>query len=814
MKSLLTLLISLLFLTATANDTLRTAIATRVASSPKVDGILNEDIWKQGIASDHFIESRPDYNVNPSQLSSVKILYDDRAIYIGAVLYDTSPDSILAQLGRRDEENLNADDFYFKIDPYHNNQDAYQFGVNAGGVQFDSKFSDLTFDAVWNSAVKITAEGWVVEMEIPYSAIRFPKTNIQEWGLQITRTVRRSREFSQWSLVPLTASNSQLFWGLLKGIESIHSPMRLSFTPYFATTLNRQPVKETDNTLNYQNSFSYSAGADIKYGIDDRFTLDMILLPDFGQVQSDKKVKNLGYTEVVFDENRSFFKEGVELFGKDNLFYSRRIGKTPSGYEDIYDNLRPDETVVKNPSQVKLLNAFKISGRTNGGLGLGIFNAVTNNTYAEVKDSTGSSHKILTEPLTDYNIIVFDQQLKNNSSYYLINTHTNRDKGYDDANVTGTGFSFSNKKNSFVVNGSGALSQKFAEATDKNTYTNTVGYKYFFEAAKLGGNAQYGISREEVNDEFNTTDLGYFIIPGYIRYNAYSSIQQYKRWHFIRESFHDINGYITSNYITGDLRQSELNFNSFFNTMSYNAFFVGGGIAPFKTYDYRESREDGRKFRTLRYYYIYAGISSDYRKRLAVDLTLNRAENVAEFTHLPYYEYELSFRIRVNNHLFIKTNFNYTVDFASVGYAYYDKPSGSSIFGLRKLDTYENIIAVNYIFKNDMLLSITGRHYWNTGNYNTYFNLEDDGELTELHFIDNKNNFSSNFFNIDIVYEWRFAPGSYLNLVYKNAIETEGALTETRFNRNFNEVLNSPQNNTFSIKVLYYLDYLKFRRRS
>lgn len=813
MKSLLTLTISLLFLTASGSDTLQTAIATRVSSSPKVDGILSEDIWKQGIISDHFIESRPAYNVSPSQHSSVKILYDDRAIYIGAVLYDSSPDSILSQLGSRDQENLNADDFYFKIDPYHNNQDAYQFGVNAGGVQFDSKFSDLTFDAVWNSAVKITSEGWVVEMEIPYSAIRFPKTNIQDWGLQMTRTIRRRREFDQWALVPLTASNAQLFWGSLKGIENIHSPMRLSFTPYFATTLNRQPVKETDNTLSYQNSFSYNAGADIKYGIDDRFTLDMILLPDFGQVQSDKKVKNLGYNEVVFDENRPFFKEGVELFGKDNLFYSRRIGKTPSGYEDIYDNLRPDETVIKNPSQVKLLNAFKISGRTNAGLGIGVFNAVTNNTYAEVKDSTGTIHKILTEPLTDYNIIIFDQQLKNNSSFYIINTHTNRDKGYDDANVTGTGFSLSNKKNSFVINGSGALSQRFAEATDKNTYINTVGYKYYFEAAKLGGNAQYGLTREEVNDEFNTTDLGYFIIPGYVRYGAWSSIQQYERWHFIRESFHDINAAVTSNYITGDLRQSELNFNSFFNTMSYNAFFIGGGIAPFKTYDYRESREDGRKFRTLRYYYLYAGISSDYRKRLAIDYTFNRAENVAEFTHLPYYESELSFRIRVNNHLFIKTNFNYTVDYASVGYAYYDKASSRSIFGLRKLDTYENIIAVNYMFKNDMSLNITGRHYWNTGNYNTYYNLEDDGELMEANFINAENNFSSNFFNIDIVYEWRFAPGSYLNLVYKNAIETEGPITETRFGENFNEVLNSPQNNTFSIKVLYYLDYLNFRRR-
>jgi hypothetical protein len=680
-------------------------------------------------------------------------------------------------------------------------------------VQFDNRFSDLTYDAVWNSMVKISSKGWTAEIQIPYSAIRFPAAPVQEWGLQCTRTIRRIREFDQWAIVPLTASNAQLHWGLLKGIENIHSPLRLSFTPYLATTMQRQPGTDSEGKTIYDNSFSYSAGADIKYGIDDRFTLDMILLPDFGQVQSDNKVKNLSYNEVVFDENRPFFKEGVELFGKGEMFYSRRIGKTPFRYQAVYDSLKEGEVLEKNPPQVKLLNAFKISGRTDKGLGIGLFNAITNNTYAEIKTPDGETRKLLTEPLTDYNIIVLDQQLKHNSNFYFINTHTNRDKGFDDANVTGTGFLFSNRKNTFVVGGDAALSQRLSQAESRNSFINTIGYKYALGIGKQGGNVQYGIEREEVNNEFNTSDLGYFIIPGYISYEAYLNAQQYNPWHGIRESFHNVNADVKTNFTTGDLRFTEFRFNSFANLMSYNAFFVGAGISPFDAYDYRESREDGRKFRMLKYYFYFAGISTDYRKRVAVDITLTRADLLNEQTTQPFYEGNISFRLRLNDHLFIKTFSEYSLDEGNLGFAYLVEESGRAIFGLRRLETYENRIGINYIFKNDMLLTVTGRHYWNTGDYKRFYSLLDDGEVFPLSYLDDAHDFSSNFFNVDVVYEWRFAPGSFINLIYKNAIENETALNVRRFNRNFEDVLNAPQTNTFSIKLLYYLDYLTLKRK-
>ncbi len=811
MQKLFTALIILCWYSAFPSDKLLVAEAFRTHEVIKIDGVINEHSWKQAPEINGFQQSRPLYDVRPSQFTAVHILYDDKAIYIAAILYDTSPDSILKQLGRRDEDDLNADDFYIKIDPYLNNQDAYQFGVNAAGVQFDSRFSDYTYDAVWNSSVKITDEGWLVEMEIPYAAIRFPEALTQQWGLQITRSIRRNREFDQWALTPLTAPNPQIYWGVLNNLEKIESPLRLSFTPYVASTVTRQPITTEDNKTTYSNSLEYSAGADIKYGIDDRFTLDMILLPDFGQVQSDKKVKNLSYREVVFDENRAFFKEGVELFGKDNLFYSRRIGKKPSGYNDIYNNLQPGETVVKNPSQVKLLNAFKISGRTNNGLGIGFFNAITNQTYAEVNDSTDHIHKVLTEPLTNFNIIVFDQQLKNNSSFYLLNTHTNRDKGYNDANVTDAGFVLSNKQNTLALYGSGAISQIFSEEGASSSLVNTIGYKYAVGVEKQGGKLQYGIGREEVNNEFNTSDLGYYIIPGYVQHSAHVNFAQYKIWKVIRESFHNLNINIESNYATSDLRFSRFHYNSFLNLLSFNAVYFGGNVSPLKVYDYRESRSDGRKYRPYKYYVLFAGFSSDYRKKIAIDAELTSAQLMEKYYDF-FYQGNISFRFRINDHLFIKTFSQYTNDPNSIGYAYTDQPSNKSILGLRELITYENSLSANYMFKNDMSLSIVGRHYWNTGDYNSYFNLLDNGELETRPEIDDINNFSSNFFNIDMVFEWRFAPGSFLNLTYKNSIETDGELFTTNFNENVSNVFASPTTNSFSVKILYFLDYLFLKK--
>ncbi|MBL0104373.1 MAG: carbohydrate binding family 9 domain-containing protein [Bacteroidetes bacterium] len=577
-----------------AQDSLKTCIAKRLENPPKIDGIA-DDSWSKVAGITDFVMNRPVEGGKPSHPTEVKVAYDDHAVYVFAIMYDDQPDSILHELGNRDDDGLNADFFRFVIDPYNLRQDAYDFGVYASGVQADLKFSDQTFNAVWESAVKITDKGWVAEMRIPYSAIRFPSKDIQEWGFQTTRYVRRTREFDQWALTPSTAANAEVYWGTLKGIDHIVTPVRLSLTPYVSSYLERSPEYTDATNYKYSNTFSYNAGADIKYGIDDRFTLDMTLLPDFGQVQSDNKVKNLSYQETIYNENRSFFKEGTDLFSKYDLFYTRRIGRTPSSFYDVPYIINDGEKIVENPSQVKLLNAVKLSGRTNNGTGIGIFNAVTDNMYATIEDPSGNKRKILTEPLTNYNVFVIDQQLNDFSNLNFINTNVIRSKGQDDANVSCFGYTLADKKNRYATDGYFTLSQKFHKLDPNSSdYNNTLGYKYFIGVRKINGNVQYGVSRQFISSNYDQLDLGYFTISNNINHRGYVTFNWFKPW----KSFRDGNVSITidqsENQLTHKLATFQTSLDFYSTLMSYNSIFGGFGINPVTCYDYYEPRIEGR----------------------------------------------------------------------------------------------------------------------------------------------------------------------------------------------------------------------------
>src|ERR1051326_393147 len=379
-----------------AQDSLPSLSAIRTSTPPKIDGVLDEEIWKNAPVATDFLQDEPEYHKPSSQHTEVKIIYDDNAIYVGAFMYETHPDSILHELGNRDDADLNSDYFFVAFDTYNKLIDCFTFGVTASGVQYDSKLADETFNAVWNNAVKINEKGWCDELRIPYSALRFPDLKVQNWRLQLRRNIRRRRETSRWAFVPKDDPNIIKYFGHLDGLSDIKPPLRLSMTPYVSAYAERAPLYNADGTYVHSNGFSYNAGADIKYGLDERFTIDMILLPDFGQVQSDQKIKNLSYREVTYDENRPFFKEGTELFSKNNLFYSRRIGRTPTLYYDIPYELGAGEKVISNPAQTKLINATKLSGRSNSGLGVGVFNALTAQMNAVIEDSLGNRRSVVT----------------------------------------------------------------------------------------------------------------------------------------------------------------------------------------------------------------------------------------------------------------------------------------------------------------------------------------------------------------------------------------------------------------------------------
>ncbi|MEI6767232.1 MAG: DUF5916 domain-containing protein [Bacteroidota bacterium] len=773
--------------------------ATRALSPPHIDGIIDDACWVNAQPTSSFTQHIPVYNVNPTQQSEVRIVYDDNAIYVAALLFDTSPDSILKELGGRDDE-LNGDFFELSFDTYNMQSDAYTFGVYASGVQFDSREEDDTYDGVWKSAVKITDKGWMIELMIPFSAIRFPAVKEQVWGLEIIRSIRRHREHDYWALPVKGASNEMVYWGKLKGITGITAPLRLSVTPYISVYGDHFPYNIPDKS-NY--SYSFSGGLDLKYGLNESYTLDMTLLPDFSQVQSDYDVKNISAFETVYDENRPFFNEAVDLFEKGDLFYSRRIGKEPQGYNDIYDSLSEGSNVIKNPSQAKLINATKLSGRSRKGTAIGFLNALTRNTYAEIEDSAGNSYALLTEPLTNYNILVFDQVFKNNSDVYITNSSVIRDKKYNDANVTAAGITLHNRSITWQFGASGALSQILENAGTKS-FNDRTGYQYSLNFGKVKGNFHFMLTRSTINDTYNDNDLGLTLMNNQTTNNLALSYSIYEPFWKCRDFNVSMNIKHIENFRTKYLEDIEISISNYETLLNYLSVWDGIGVRPLDVNDFYEARVPGRVYLAPAYYYGTLGFSSDYRKTFALDFEgtyiggINDALKIIEASLVPI--------VRASDKFMFKYHINGSFTMNDKGFAAIDSLNTIN-FGRRNITTLENLLEARYIFMNDLWIGINARHYWSMAQYDKFYELLPDGHLDNNTTYSGSHDFNFNAFNLDLQFSWQFAPGSNLSFVYKNIINNDETKARPAYFRNIGHTFESDQLNSISLKVLYYLDY-------
>lgn len=785
----------------------KSVLMKRTSEAPRIDGEFSEEEWERAAVLTGFRQYEPVSNADPAFSTLVYMLYDDQGIYVAARLLDPSPDSINAQLGQRDDGNLNADYFSIAFDTYNNQQDAYFFMVAASGVQADQRFQDPTYNAVWKSAVKINDEGWLAEIYIPYSALRFPKLSNQTWGFQASRTIRRYRENDLWAMEEKGVENPLIYWGKLKEFNDLKPPLRLTLTPYVSTSLQQDNSGITGNETW---SMAYNGGMDLKYGINESFTVDMILLPDFSQVQSDKIQKNLTAFELIYDENRSFFNEGIDLFQKGDLFYSRRIGRTPLLYSSLSDSLQEGEYLSNNPLSARLLNAVKFSGRTSGGLGIGIFNALTGNTWATLKDSTGKSRKVLSDPTTNYNIVVLDQALPNNSSVYLINTNVSRPDSWDHSNVTGTGVSLGDKTKTYRLNASVAISKWFPAVGEKSfTYGDQgIGENYSLSFLKTRGKFQFSVYYSILDKDFNINDMGVNRTRNKTNRGFYTSYRIYEPFSIFRNFAQSFG---VDQTITFDSKKNmdtpfSYNGNTTFN--NYLSIWWGAKVSPFDRYDYYEPRVAGRYFLRPGYWSANLGFSSDYRKKFALD---GRFEYSKDFDQMEWGWLELEPIYRVNNRFHLSLESGYGFNPGDQGFIGHTPTI--IYFGQRDVTTFENALTGNYMISRLISLRLMMRHFWQQGEYSGFYQLNPDGKLTEDHELVYDPNFNYNYFSVDFMLGWEFAPGSMLSIVWKNTIQTENKDYSIAFFDNFNSMIKGPQLNMFSVKAIYHLDYNMLLRR-
>jgi len=765
-----------------------------------IDGKFDERVWQSVPIATNFVMFRPDNGkpIPENKRTEVKIIFDNEAIYVAALLYDDEPNKILKEITKRDVFGT-SDIFGVFINGYNDGQQNFQFLVTASDGQADSMSTDssgddYSWDAIWKSKAIITELGWAVEMRIPYAALRFSGENKQTWGLNFWREIQRDNQQYSWNFIDSKIGTFTQQNGTLEGIENIKTPTRLFLLPYSSFYANASKGQKTFGTL--------KGGLDLKYGINDAFTLDMILIPDFGQTKYDDQILNLGPFEQQFNENRPFFTEGTDLFSKGNLVYSRRIGGSPSRNPTATAN----EEVIDNPSSVNLINAFKVSGRTKNGLGIGVLNAVTEKTYATIQNTkTQETRREVVEPLSNYTVLALDQRFRKNSSVSIINTNVTRNGSFRDGNVSALVFDLNTLKNTYNL--SGDLKYSYInDLEDKKGAATSIRF------SETSGKYRFGIGSEMVSKKFDNNDLGinfetnYYSVSGNASYRILNPTKHFNTFQT------NINVYTQFQKETGKMQSNNVNININSNNKQNHYFGLGINANPIESYDYYEPRTENRFLISPKRYGGWFYFSSNYNNKFALDI--NPSFTVLSETGRNSFGFALSPRYRFNDKLALIYNFNFFRQNNNKGYVdSIDEDLNLStpntiVFANRNVITHSNSLTGKYSISSKMTFNLAVRHYWSYAENKNFLSLEQNGRLADYANYNTNKNSSFNSWNADLSYSWWFAPGSEISILYRNNAANFKREIDKDFGKKVTTLLtNNELKHVFSISIRYFIDY-------
>ena len=806
-----------LFITFNYSQNRKEIKITRFNNPPKIDGIINDSQWNGLEPATGFERWMPNNGQKEREgyESFIYLGYDDTGIYIAGKFNDPNPSLIPLEFSQRDDIwEVNADSFWLSINTNDDNLNDQGFQVTSAGTLGDTytsgEFSedDWNFDTVFEAKVSIDENGWNMEMKIPYSALRFPSSDIQSWGIQFSRRIIEFGEFYTWNYIDTKTSTFRESLGLLNGLKNISPPTRLFFYPYLQSSV--------DLNKNNRPLSGYSAGMDLKYGISNNFTLDATLIPDFGQVAFDEKELNLSPFEQKFDENRAFFTEGSQLFKKadtggrrgGNFFYSRRIG------DDI--NLNTDELIEDNEelmsyeTKSNLVNSIKLTGTTNSGLSIGIINSITEKAYANVKDlNTQEIKNKLIAPLTNYNVVSLSQTALNKySTFSFLNTNVNRGDDFKGSNNSALVVDLYDNDRKFNINAN-------VFQSNSKSFSNTKGFRGGISLSELTGSLRFDIGWNGVDANYYQNDLGYYNLRndqrlwakvGYMTFKPtklYEKIEAYlwmsERSRFYPKILKSQGGRIGLTLTSLKLEEIRASFDY---TSKYK--------------DFEETRKEDFFIYQPAEYELEFNYRSDTRKKLVYGSGIEHSYGVNEQFNENSSETEIEFYsgYRLSNQFKVELGISNGISKNEIGYVFDE--NDNLYFGNRKVKFTENNISLNYNFNSYKSLNLKFRQFWSSALYKEdFFLLKSDGNrsVSEKNISDYNPNTNFNLWNLDLSYNWEFAPGSKITLLYRNNIFNENNLSGISYYNSTKELFEKPINHQLSLRINYFIDFNLLKKK-
>jgi hypothetical protein len=756
--------------------------------APRIDGRLDDPIWcREDLPrAAGFVERAPDDGGVPSESTAVAVAYDDRALYVAFWCYDSEPREIRRPLVRRDRYSQ-SDYVAVRIDPYHDHQSGYGFEINAANVQRDYRiynddWTDTSWDGVWESATAVHPWGYAVEVRIPYQCLRFAEKEEHTWGIDFARLVRRHAEASRWSYTPISEGGLASNFGHLTGLHGIRPARHVELMPYAVASLETAPptAGEPDGRWDRE-----SAGLDVKIGLASNLTLDATINPDFGQVELDRPVLNLSTYETYFPEKRPFFLEGNDLFQSEyNLFYSRRIGRPPTG--DVDDG--EFDEYLDYPTATTILGAAKITGKLGEGTNLACLTAVTDEERATYRTVSGEVREGVVAPMASYSVLRLKQEVRRNSSVGALLTAAGQD-GRHPA-VTGAGdWRLLTDNGVWCFHGQSVFSRVDGEH---------VGFATDASVSKEAGKHWRGAIGTVIKDpHLHINDLGYTSRNDYRSGWLWMQYRTSDDWWIVRNSWNNVNANLGWNYAGENISRSwnANNAVEFVNNWTGGVWFTRN----FPEYSDRETRGHGA-WRYPASWSAGVWLDTDESRKLSFEVDYHLGDSRTS----PWWGGEFLVRYRPLSYMEFSAHTRYTHDFGQLSWV--ENPDeATTIFATRDQDIVSLDVTAGVMLSRDLSCQLSAQGLLSGLDYHDYRPYLGDGAYGPLQEgYDHDYKYSA--LNSTLLVRWEYQPGSTLYLVWTRAHdEVDDAATALVPGRDAERWFSDDGRNLFLIKASYRL---------